>query len=82
MFAMFKQLFLAIQVLFVASEKGAKAVEHLATWAEESAGAFADEARIGRKYKLNQMQLETGVTLAVEDATVKSVTNERTKLVK
>jgi hypothetical protein len=52
MFAMFKQLFIAITTYFTALEKTAKAVNHLADWAEETSAAFADEARIERQKKL------------------------------
>ena len=52
MFAMFKQLFVAITVYFTALERSAKAVDHLAQWAEETSAAFADEARIERQKKL------------------------------
>lgn len=62
MFAMLKQFFLAFTAFFIALEKTANATVYLSTWAEESAGAFADEARIQRQYKLNQMLKETKVT--------------------
>lgn len=62
MFAMFKQLFLAITSLFVAADKAANALVHLSTWAEESAGAFADEARISRQAKMNSMLKDQRVT--------------------
>ena len=52
MFAMFKQLFLTITLFFVAVEKVASATNHLATWSDETAAAFADEARIERQKKL------------------------------
>lgn len=52
MFAMFKQLFAAITTYFIAFEKTAQAVNHLADWAEETSAAFADEARIERQKKL------------------------------
>ena len=52
---MFKEIGLAIQALFRAmtklfgaAEKGASAVDHLASWADETAGSFADEARQDR----------------------------------
>lgn len=62
MFAMFKQFFLAITSLFVAADKTANALVHLSTWAEESAGAFADQARIERQAKMNAMLKEQKVT--------------------
>lgn len=62
MFAMFKQLFAAITVLFTAFESQANAVNHLSKWAEESAGAFADEARILRQAKANNLMKELTAT--------------------
>lgn len=62
MFAMFKQLFSAITTFFIAMEKIAQASNHLSTWAEETAGSFADEARIQRQAKMNAMLKEQRVT--------------------
>lgn len=62
MFAMFKQLFAAITAYFVAFEKTANAAVHLSVWAEESAGAFADQARIERQAKMNLMLKDQRVT--------------------
>jgi hypothetical protein len=62
MFQMFKQFFLAFTAFFVALEKTANATVHLSTWAEESAGAFADEARIQRQAKMNLMLKQERVT--------------------
>jgi hypothetical protein len=62
MFQMFKQLFLAFTSFFVALEKTANATVHLSTWAEESAGAFADEARIQRQSKMNLMLKQERIT--------------------
>ena len=62
MFAMFKQFFLAITSFFIALEKTANATVHLSTWAEESAGAFADQARIERQAKMNLMLKDQRVT--------------------
>lgn len=52
MIQMFKQLFAMFTVLFSAGEKTAKSLDNLATWAEESSGAFADQARLERAKKL------------------------------
>lgn len=62
MFQMFKQLFIAITSFFVALEKTANATVHLSTWAEESAGAFADEARVQRQAKMNLMLKQERIT--------------------
>lgn len=52
MFNMFRQMFLALQTFFSAAEKGAKALEHLAEWAEEASATYADEARIERQQRI------------------------------
>jgi hypothetical protein len=49
MFKAFAQLFATFQTLFLAAN-------HLAVWAEETAGSFADEARMERQQKLAQAQ--------------------------
>ena len=59
---MLTQLFTAMTKYFLAFEKSANATVHLATWAEESAGAFADEARIQRQAKMNAMLKDQRVT--------------------
>ena len=56
-----RQMFLAITVLFQAAEKTAKAVDHLATWGEETAAAFADNARISRAKELVNLNAELKV---------------------
>ena len=66
MFQMFAQLFSAITVFFAALEKVAKATNHLSTWAEESAGSFADEARVQRQAKLNALNTEAKLAIPVE----------------
>ena len=61
MFKMFAQMFAAIQVLFAAAEKGATAVNYLGDWAQETAGAFADEARVLRSAKMTALLAEHGI---------------------
>lgn len=56
MFAMFRQMFLALQTLFTAAERSAKALEHLSVWAEEAAGTYADEARIERQQRIAELE--------------------------
>ena len=58
MFQMFKQLFLAMTSFFLIFEKTASAGNHLADWANESAAAFADEARNERQKKLAKLKAE------------------------
>lgn len=59
MFQMFRQLFATISSFLSAAEKLGTATNHLSTWAEESAGAFADEARITRAQKKIQLDAHT-----------------------
>lgn len=59
MFAMFSQFFAAIASFFSAAEKLGSAANHLGTWADESAGAFADEARIQRTQKRMLLDSDT-----------------------
>ena len=58
MFSMFRQMFLALQTLFRATEKGAKALEHLATWAEEASATYANEARIERQQRIAALKAQ------------------------
>lgn len=56
MFKALKQLFMALEVLFGAAEKGARAIDHLAEWGEATAGAFKDEAQVEREKKMRALQ--------------------------
>ena len=58
MFIMFKQLFSALAMYFLAFERLGKTVNNFSEWAEESSAAFADEARIERAKKLAKMKAE------------------------
>ena len=42
----------AVTKLAGAAEKGASAVDHLAGWADDTAAAFADQARVDREARL------------------------------
>lgn len=63
-----RQLFAAITVLFSAAEKASSAINHLATWSDETAGNFADEARIQRTAKRRELEASTGVHLVGNSA--------------
>lgn len=69
MFAMFKQFFLMITSFFIAGDNLGKAAVHLSTWAEESAGSFADKARIERAIQMNDLN-------KLNKASVKQLNNE------
>ena len=63
---MFKALNTFLITLFTAFNSFALALGHIASWTEESAGSFADEARINRaaqQLELNkQLKLTTKAT--------------------
>lgn len=59
---MFTALFAFFTQLFGAAEKAASALNHLATWADESAGTFEDTARHNRQEAIKQMMAEAGIT--------------------
>lgn len=50
------QFFTMFTTLFSAGDKGCKALEHLATWAEETADQFNQTARIERGSELYKMR--------------------------
>lgn len=70
MFKMLAQLWAMFTVFFAAGEKLANATNHLATWAEESAGTFADEARINRTQRVIALEAQ-GITPTVPTAKAK-----------
>lgn len=51
-----KATFQAIETMAITVDTGASALLHLAEWAEESAGAFADEARADRYEKVLEVE--------------------------
>jgi hypothetical protein len=78
---MLASFFTAGQVLGEALTKGAKAVDELAGWCEESAGEFADRAREDRKQAAlirkatQQRSLEAVGLPALESTPVAAITN-------
>lgn len=67
----FTAFFAFIIQLFSAAEKGASALNNLATWADESTGTFTDEARHKRQVRINEMLAEEGITALPEAKTKK-----------
>lgn len=65
-----RQFFGMLTVTMSAGEHAAKALEHLAVTAEETAGAYCDEARSNRAKQLKQ--LEADLVIAEKQA-VKAV---------
>lgn len=55
LFAMFAQFCNTVTTLFGAAEKSARALDNIASWAEEGTGVFKDEATIERKIKTNEL---------------------------
>lgn len=62
MFRMLTQFFNTITVLFSALEKFAKSLDHIGTSTEELALSYADEQRIKRQARINQLLIDTKVT--------------------
>lgn len=65
-----RQLFNMFATLFAAGEHTAKALEHLAITAEETAGAYCDEARSNRAKQMKALEAEL---LAADKAAAKVV---------
>ena len=55
-FVMLKSVWAVVASLASASQRVANAADNLGQWAEETTGAFVDEARIERKMKGEEMQ--------------------------
>ena len=62
MFRMFTQLFNTFTVLFSAMEKFAKSLDHIGTSTEELALSYADEQRIKRMARMNELMAEAKVS--------------------
>ena len=58
----FTAFFAFFTQLFSAAERGASALNHLATWADEAAGTFEDEARHNRSERVKEMMATAGIT--------------------
>ena len=56
-----RQFFGTLTTTMSAIDHGAKAVEHLAITAEETAGAYCDEARSNRAKQLQQLEADLHV---------------------
>lgn len=76
---MFKAAFRAIAVLFGALEKGAKSIDNMALWAEETTGAFSDKARLQREFDTVELLKEFGLT-EMPKPPVKSLVLAETKV--
>lgn len=63
-------IFAAIEVLGHASQKGATALDHLGGWCEETAGSFADKARMERQQAMIAMKATTDRALAANQLPV------------
>lgn len=56
MFRMFAQMFTMFAVLFNAGERGARALDNVATVAEEASEGYRDIERLKRQKKLSDMR--------------------------
>ncbi len=66
MFAMLKQLFAALTVLFGATEKFANAFNEIAIWSEEEAQAFNRKSRLQRDIIFTELDVKSRAQLAKE----------------
>ena len=64
-----RQFFGTLTTTMSAIDHGAKALEHLAITAEETAGAYCDEARSNRAKQLQQLEAD----LHVAEQTTKAI---------
>lgn len=62
------QFFTMFTTLFSAGDKACKALEHLATWSEETANQFNETARIERNSELYRMRHAASLEQAALDA--------------
>ena len=63
-----RQFFGTLTTTMSAIDHGAKALEHLAITAEETAGAYCDEARSNRAKQLQQLEAELHVATQTTQA--------------
>lgn len=56
LFTSISQFFTMFTTLFSAGDKACKALEHLATWSEETANQFNETARIERGNELHKLR--------------------------
>lgn len=68
---MLKSVWAVVASLASASQRVANAADNLGQWAEETTGAFVDEARIERKMKGEEMQRKRA---ALNQAAITSTT--------
>lgn len=61
------QFFTMFTTLFSAGDKACKALEHLATWSEETANQFNETARIERNSELYRMRHAASLEQAALD---------------
>ena len=81
LFAAIRQAASMLSKLFSAGEKYASAIDHIGTVCDESAAAFADEARYKRAANLAVMRKEFDINLEARDAAVETVKAKRVKAI-
>lgn len=67
-----RALFHAFTTLFGAFDKGASAVDHLADWANQTAAAFSDEAKMTREMQAIEAAAAQRTTVAALKAAATS----------
>ena len=68
LFVAASQFFAMFTTLFSAGDKACKALEHLATWSEETADQFNQTARIERNNELHKLRHEAALEQNVREA--------------
>lgn len=61
MFKAISNLFMALATLFNAVNRGATAIDHWASWAEQEAADFEARAKIERSARINALEAEISV---------------------
>lgn len=73
LFTSMSQFFTMFTTLFSAGDKACKALEHLATWSEETANQFNETARIERSNELHKLRHQAKLEQDAREAEAASV---------
>jgi hypothetical protein len=68
LFTSMSQFFTMFTTLFSAGDKACKALEHLATWSEETANQFNETARIERSNELHKLRHQAALEQHAREA--------------
>lgn len=73
LFTSMSQFFTMFTTLFSAGDKACKALEHLATWSEETANQFNETARIERSNELHKLRHQAKLEQDAREAEAQSI---------